>query len=149
MQFHFTETMRGRVEEVDGTLLPFEFTIKPYASGLVAFLLGDPLKVGGTASLKGIAERVPVGGTLLLAMPLRRRLCYDLSFRGLDGALYRYVGRKDVRYMHFVRTMTWLRGTLFRNGESVGSAELWFDLRDLPGFVLSFRPGSVPGTVHG
>ena len=149
MQFHFTETMRGRVEEADGTLLPFEFTIKPHASGLVAFLLGDPLKVGGTVSLKGAAECVPVGGTLLLAMPLRRRLCYDLSFRGLDGALYRYVGRKDVRYMHFVRTMTWLRGTVFRNGEPVGSAELYFDLRDLPGFLLSFRPGSVPGTVHG
>lgn len=149
MQFHFTETMRGRVEEAGGTLLPFEFTIKPHASGLVSYVLGDPLKVQGTASLKGVAERVPVGGTLLVALPLRRRLCYDLSFRGLDGALYRYVGRKDVRYLHFLRTMTWLIGTLFRNGEPLGSAELWFDLRGLPGFLLSFRPGVAPGTAYG
>lgn len=83
-----------------------------------------------------------------MGLPVRRRLQYDLSFRAPDSALYRYIGRKDVRYLQFFRTMSWLRGTLFRNGEPVGRAELWFNYRDLPSFILSFRPGILPALQH-
>lgn len=145
MQFQFTETMRGRVEKPDGTVSSFEFTITARAKGYIAYALGDPLDVNGTASLEGIAEGVPVAGILRVAMPISRRLHYELGFRAPDGALYHYIGRKDVRYLRFLRTMSWLRGTLFRNGEPVGRAELWFDYRDLPSFMLSFRPGILPG----
>lgn len=148
MQFNFKETMRGRVENPDGSESPFEFTITARARGLMACALGDPFDVSGTASLHDISERVTVGGTLLVALPLRRLLRYDLSFKDPDGAIYRYMGRKDVRYLHFPRTMGWLRGTLFRNGEPVGQAELWFSYRDLPAFILSFRPGIIPAVRH-
>jgi hypothetical protein len=110
----------------------------------MACALGDPFDVSGTASLRDTGEKVTVSGTLLVALPLRRLLRYDLSFKAPDGALYRYMGRKDVRYLHFLRTMSWLRGILFRNGETVGPAELWFSYRDLPTFILSFRPGIFP-----
>ena len=148
MRFHFKETMRGRVENPDGSMSPFEFTITARARGLIACALGEPFDVSGTASLQDISETVTVGGTLLVALPLRRILLYDLSFKAPDGALYRYMGRKDVRYLHFLRTMSWLRGTLFRNGEPVGQAELWFSYRDLPAFILSFRPGIIPAISH-
>jgi len=105
MQFHFKETMRGRVENPDGSLSHFEFTITSRARGLAACALGEPFDVSGTASLSDISERAMVGGTLLVALPLKRILRYDLSFKAPDGALYRYMGRKDVRYLHFLRTM--------------------------------------------
>jgi len=148
MQFQFMETMRGQVEKQDSAPLRFYFTIKAQAPGYIAYVLGDPLDVTGTASLEGIADRAPVAGTLHVGLPVRRRLQYDLSFRVPDSTIYRYMGRKDVSYFHFLRTMSWLRGTLFRNGEPVGRAELWFNYRDLPSFILSFRPGILPALRH-
>jgi len=148
MQFQFTETMRGRVVKPDSIRLSFEFTITAQARGYIAYALGDPLDVSGTASLEEVATRVPVTGFLHIAMPLSRQLRYDLSFRTQDGALYRYMGRKNVRYLRFFRTMSWLKGTLFRNGELMGQAELWFDYRGLLSFILSFRPGILPVLWH-
>jgi len=140
MGFRFKETMRGWTEADDCPRRSFEFTITARAGSSVGYVLGRPLDVAGTISLEGLAEGVPVDGTLQVALPLRRLLRYDLSFRSADGAVWRYLGRKDVRYRRFFRTMSWLRGPLFRNGERFGEAELWFSYRDLPRFLLSFRP---------
>ncbi len=140
MGFRFKETMRGWVDSSDHSRLPFEFAITARAGSSVGYLLGRPLDVAGSVSLQGLAEGVPVDGTLQVALPVRRRLWYDLSFRSEDGAVWRYIGRKDVRYRHFFRTMSRLKGPLYRDGERFGTAELWFSYRDLPRFLLSFRP---------
>jgi hypothetical protein len=148
MRFQFTETMRGWMDEPSGNRAAFEFTITARAQGYVSYALGDPLLVEGAVSLQGIADNARASGTLKIALPVGRLLRYDISFEAPDGARYRYIGRKDIRYLHFLRTMSWLKGTLFRSGEPVGRAELWFDYRDLPRFLLSFRPGILPAVRH-
>jgi hypothetical protein len=140
MGFQFKETMRGRAQTDGKEPLAFEFTITARAVSAVAYLLGRPLDVTGVISLKGVAGGVPVEGTLQVALPVKRMLRYDLTFRSQDGAVWRFFGGKDVRYLRFLRTMSRLRGNLYRNGEQSGTAELWFDYRDLPRFLLSFRP---------
>jgi hypothetical protein len=145
MQFQFKETMRGRLEQPDGGFASFEFTITARARSYVSYILGESLVVNGAVSLQGVTEGVPVTGTLKVALPVSRFLSYDLCFKAPDGSLYRYIGRKDIRYIHFFRTMSWLKGMLFRNGEPVGPAELWFSYRELPAFLFSFRPGLLPG----
>jgi hypothetical protein len=140
MGFKFRETMRGRAQTDDGKPLAFEFTLSARAISIVAYLLGRPLEVTGRISLEGTAEDVPLDGTLEVALPIRRWLRYDLNFKSQDGAVWRFFGGKAVRYRSFLRTMSWLKGSLYRNGEQFGIAELWFDYRDLPRFLLSFRP---------
>ncbi|MBE0480963.1 MAG: hypothetical protein IBX68_08280 [Dehalococcoidia bacterium] len=144
MLLRFAETMRGSVDRQDGARQLFQFSIRA-RSGFIAFVLGDPCDVEGHALLEGTGDSLPLTGTLHVGLPLRRRLDYDLSFKGPDGDLYRYIGRKNVRYLHFFLTMSRLRGTLYRNGEPVGPAELWFSYRGLPAFLLSFLPCSPRG----
>ena len=140
MGFRFKETMRGWAQTNDREKLSFEFTITARAASTVSYLMGRPLEVRGSISLEGIADGFPVEGTLRVALPIRRRLSYDLTFRSQDGAVWRFFGKKDVRYRNFLRTMSWLKGFLYCDGEQFGVAELWFDYRDLPKFLLSFRP---------
>ncbi len=61
-----------------------------------------------------------------------------LAFSGDDGATYRYKGQKDVTPLNLLKSMTTLRGQLYREDEVVGDAELTFNLRDIPEFMRSF-----------
>lgn len=143
--FKFAETMAGTLHRGDGagkspSEVPFSFRIDARCRTLTRYLQGAPMEIAGSVSIPGIAAERPLSGTLDIGLPLRRELVYAFSFVGDDGATYRFYGRKDVRYTNLLVTMTTLRGELFRNGETVGNATIYFDLKDLPSFLASWRP---------
>ena len=135
MKLRFKEAMWGKTE--DGRRFGFALTAEAPTLGAVA--LSERLSIEGEASLEGAAEASPLSGTLRIGLPWRRVLEYDFSFRGADGATYRYSGQKRVRLLRFLRTMTTLVGTLYRDGEALGGATATFALRDLPALVRSVR----------
>ncbi|RME01490.1 MAG: hypothetical protein D6812_07975, partial [Deltaproteobacteria bacterium] len=119
---------------------PFTFRVAARCDSVLDERFGKPLRLEGVVEIPGIAEGRACKGTLLIALPFGRKLAYALTFTGEKGKTYRFYGRKDVRYLRLLRTMTTLRGELFEDGVKVGEATLHFPLRTLPRFLLSFRP---------
>ena len=76
---------------------------------------------------------------------LTRRIPYDFTFTGDDGAAYRFTGEKKVRVTAILETMSRLPAVLLgAGGETLADAELWFDLRgDLVSFLRSFSLARV------
>ena len=139
MKYEFLETMSGHAD-ISGERRAFRFRVRARCDGVLDEMLGRPLRLTGVVQLPGIAEEAECAGTLQIALPLGRRLTYALAFTGDNGKCYRFHGRKEVRYLHLLRTMTTLSGELFEDGVKIGEARLHFALRSLPSFLLSFRP---------
>lgn len=145
--FRFAETMSGTVG-LDGAARDgaqgehqFSFTVTAVAESQRAFWLGgQPLRLHGTATIEGIATRQPARGTLELSPFLRRELVYELEFTSDRGEKLRYFGRKRISARRLLSSWTTLRGALLQDGMPIGKSTLRFDLRDLPGLMLSFRP---------
>lgn len=95
----------------------------------------------GTLDMEGVADDVPVSGTLDMRPFTRKVLAYDFSFTGNDGQPYRFVGQKDVKFTAFARTMSTLPGTVTdAAGKEFARATLHFDYQDLLPFLVSWKP---------
>lgn len=140
MGLTFRETMSGRVATARGER-PLRFTATATSDTLGAAFGWAPLWLDGTAHLgRAAAGPLEAGSSVEIGLPFRRELRYHLCFGDAAGHRWRFFGRKDVRFSRPWRTLTTLRGTLFRDGCEVGPAELRFRLRDLVPFLASWRP---------
>ncbi len=140
MPIHFDETMAGQVNTPDGPR-DFSFTVSVDGASFLGAWGRDFLRLTGTAHLQGVAQAAPLleGSYLRIGLPFRRNLIYQLAFEDAEGHSYRFFGQKKIRYLIFPLTIRKLKGTLYRDGESVGDATLLFSFRTLPAFVGSFR----------
>ena len=138
MSVKFAETMAGTFTAPDGSQEAIVFTVTATAEKAKAFVTGAPIRLEGLMTVGGICRDAPATGSLEVRLLTDRTLVYQLAFAGDDGATYRYKGQKDVTPINLLKSMTTLRGTLYREEESVGAAELTFSLRDIPEFMRSF-----------
>jgi nucleoside-diphosphate-sugar epimerase len=135
----FAETMAGRWEGGGEARRSFEFTVEATASSLRQLGRDGRLALRGTLHAAGLADTVPCEGTLEISWLRERTLVYDLAFEGDDGRRYRFQGRKDVRLVRLLETMTTLPGRIVdETGGPVGEAVAHFDARrDLLSLVRS------------
>jgi len=80
-----------------------------------------------------------MSGTLVIDPLIRKELIYDFTFQGDDGSQYQFSGKKNVRFLDPVSSMTTLNGKISKDGKHFADAELRFHLLELPAFLLSFR----------
>ncbi|MCK6547793.1 hypothetical protein L6R52_18215 [Myxococcota bacterium] len=142
MKVTFRETMSGATD--DGRR--FAFHVEVEAPRLSSLALAEVSRVRGTVELEGITSHAPIEGTLLIGLPWKPVLEYELEFRGDDGARWRFSGKKSVALTHPVTTMTTLPGTLYRDGEEAARCRLQFALADLPALLTSVRVASAAST---
>lgn len=140
--FTFRETMSGtcRLASDPDRERSIVFTVTARSPRLGEFLGHRAVKIEGTIDIEGLATARPLVGTLGMDVVLTRRIPYDFTFTGDDGAAYRFTGEKKVRVTALLETMSRLPAVLLgAGGETVADAELWFDLRgDLVTFLRSF-----------
>lgn len=139
--FKFEETMAGTWRRSgDPTPRAFRFTVEARAASTRKFARDGLLDLEGTIDAEGLATGRRCTGTLDISWRRKRELAYDLHFEGDDGKRYRFSGKKDVRLLRFVETMTTLPGKVYDDGgHPIGEALTRFDLRnDLLKFVGSY-----------
>ena len=139
MSVHFAETMAGTFTNADGAQSPIVFTVSATAQKARAFVTGAPIRLEGTMTVGGICRDAPATGTLEVRVLTTQEIVYTLTFVGDDGATYRYKGQKDVSAINLLKSMTTLRGEVYRETEAIGTGELSFSMRDLPEFLKSFQ----------
>lgn len=141
--FHFKETMRGNWRPVaGGAEKPIEFTVTARAASLFDHVRDKMATLEGTLTVDGLAHGTSISGELTIDPIFGKIIRYVIDFKGDDGAAYKLEGQKDVRFTDLAHTMTTLPARITRvDGSEVGSALLFFDKRDLPRFLASFRLG--------
>ncbi|NOZ01004.1 MAG: hypothetical protein GXP54_03840 [Deltaproteobacteria bacterium] len=141
MKFRFDENMYGHFREIrpDGASGTFDFTCRAEAD-MVRFIQDRNMRLTGTVTMEGIAKDAPMEGTLRIDPLSGKELVYDFTFAH-DGSRYRFLGRKSVRFMAPVTSMTNLSGQVERDGVTLADVDSRFNLLELPGFLLSFRLG--------
>lgn len=140
MGIHFDETMAGQVTTADGPR-DFSFTVSVEGTSFWGAWGRDFLRLTGAATLQGVVEgaSLQAGSYLRIGLPFRRNLVYQLSFADERGHSYRFFGTKKIRYLIFPLTIRKLVGTLYKDGEPLGDATLFFSFRTLPSFLGSMR----------
>lgn len=142
--FQFHETMTGtwqRDGAPAGCHLRFQFTAAVSAADLGRYLRDRRVRIAGTVEAEGLARGAFLEGEMELDPLLGRVIGYRFRFTGDDGRAYAFRGRKEMRLLHPIRSLTTLPGALLdEDGRAVGHAALRFALRDLPAFLASFRP---------
>jgi hypothetical protein len=141
--FEFTEVMSGtytRTGHPDqtGTI---RFQGRARAADTVRHLRDGLVTLDGTFDMEGVADDVPIAGTIEIRPVLGKIIRYDFTFTGNDGQPYRFSGQKDVRFADIVRTMTTLVGAVTTaNGDEVAKATLHFDVKaELLPFLVSWK----------
>ena len=138
--FQFHETMSGTFTR-NGDERPFRFTVEARVPSLVQFLGDNRAAIAGHVDAGGLATHAPIAGHMVINPVLGGLIAYQFTFTGDDGKHYAFAGQKDVTARSPVRSMTTLPGAVTDDkGNRVASADLMFDLRDLPQFLSSFRP---------
>ncbi len=142
--FGFAETMRGSYYRLDNPTdeRAIEFTLQVSVNGIRKFAADQMASIEGVVRAEGLAAEAALRGTLGFQLASERRLPYDFTFTGDDGATYRFRGQKDVMLMALADSMSTLPASLYdASGKEIGRATVRFDLRsDLGRFVRSFRP---------
>lgn len=145
----FTETMSGRVRfrgEVEEREAAFTVRCATSEPGAMARGLlrpeGGVLVLEGTATIEGLATRVPCVGTLAMH-PKKREgtLVYDLDLEGDDGLAYHLHGEKSVKLSSVLSGMTTLATEIARSsdGQPVAKGTLRFAMSDLLPWLATFR----------
>ena len=99
------------------------FAAKLQAADFLRHLKDGMAQLDGTLDMEGIADDVPISGTIEIRILLGKIIRYDFSFLGNDGAPYRLAGQKDIRFSDFLTTMTHLPATITdAKGEEVARA---------------------------
>lgn len=126
--FQFAETMAGTWDAPENPEQPFSFTVTAATPSIWQFTDNGLLSLDGTVTASGLCEQAPCNGTLDMSF-WQRTLVYDLSFPGNDGNPYRFRGKKNVRLLSPLDTLTHMPGTIEDpNGNVVGNAIVHFDL---------------------
>ena len=141
--FTFRETMSGtcRLARSPERSRAIVFTVTARSPRLGEFLKHRQVAIEGTIDVEGLATARPLAGTLGMDVLATRRIPYDFTFTGDDGASYRLIGEKTVRVTALLETMSHLPAALLdEHGAPIAEAELRFDLRgDLVTFLRSFE----------
>lgn len=143
MGFKFHETMKGTYRskerpEQERTLF---FEIDATAESAIEFFKDFTMEIDGVVTMAGVADEKPLHGTLEIAIPTRRELVYKFEFTGNDGNSYRFEGKKtDIALTTITKTMTTCYAKVYKEGEEVADALVYFDLKDLGEFLLSWKP---------
>ena len=99
------------------------------------------VSVEGTLDMEGVADDVPVTGTIEISPFKKRLIRYELDFTGDDGKPYRFVGQKDIRLSDLIGTWTTCNGAVVDGkGIELARGTIRFDLKDLAPFLASWRP---------
>ncbi len=141
MRFWFSENMYGRFREVKpaGQSGRFDFSCRAEAC-LAAFLKDRTTRISGRVTMDGFATDAPLEGTLRIDPIFGRELVYDFTFHD-NGGLLRFLGKKSVRFLDPISSMTTLLGRIERDGIVLADVESRFNLLELPSFLLSWRLG--------
>jgi hypothetical protein len=143
--FELTESFTGTFHLFEDPMrdLPIELSLRLGVDGLRRFLRQRRISVAGTIRADGLAASgKPVHGTASMRLFDERRLPYDLSFEGDDGARYHVRGQRDFFVHDALESLTVLPASLYDDaGDEIGRATLRFDPRtELGTTVRSFRP---------
>ena len=137
--FQFNETMSGTFTR-NGDERPFRFTVQAKVESLTQFVGDYKADIEGHVEAGGLANHAPITGHMVINPVLGGIIAYQFSFTGDDGKKYAFAGQKDVTARSPVRSMTTLPVSVTdAAGAQVASANLMFDLRDLPDFLSSFK----------
>ncbi len=106
--FTFRETMSGtcRFAASPERERAISFTVTARSARIGEFLKRRVVAIEGTIDVDGVATRRPLAGTLGMDVLLTRRIPYDFTFTGDDGAAYRFTGEKQVRVTALLETMS-------------------------------------------
>lgn len=142
--FRFAETMSGTFATVDepDNHRRFSFSVEARADSVLRHLRDGKTSMRGTLEADGLADCVPIEGTLTLAPLTKKIIRYEFSFTGDDGRPYRFEGQKNIRFTDLRNSFTTLPGTIVNAaGDTVATAATRFDLKaDLFQFLASWRP---------
>ena len=149
--FQLAESFSGSYYRLDEPLRDhgMRISLRLGVNGLRRFLRERRVEAKGLIFAEHLAERdpegVPLEGTLTMKLFDEKRIPYDLSFEGDDGATYRIRGQRDFFMHDAVDSLTMLPASLYlaSGGADVeiGRALLRFDPKtELPVLVKSFRP---------
>lgn len=131
----FDEEMSGVT--ADGRKLVLRLHVE--AKKVRRMLLAQTMDLRGEVDLERVCKGAALEGTLIVGKPWHRIMRYELAFHGDDGARYRFVGKKNVRYLSPRESLTTLAGEITRDGEEYTTATVTFRWSDLPEFLRSFR----------
>jgi hypothetical protein len=139
MRVGFVETMRGTLR--DGAAEhPVEFSIRTEAPGWRAFLRDGVTRACGVMRAAPWAREAACEGTLTLSVR-RPRIAYSLTFTADDGRVLTLAGEKRPTPRSPLGSMTTLPMALTdAAGTRLAEGTLFFDLRDLAPFALSWLP---------
>lgn len=140
--FEFHETMIGSFRlRGDAHDRPMSFTLRCRSPRWLRFLSRPEVDIEGEVDAEGFADHRYLRGTLGMDAIRTRTLPYAFRFTANDGKDYTFAGKKTLRAMRMVESMTVLPGAILdAAGAPVGEALLRFDLRsDLARFLRSFR----------
>ncbi len=138
----FTERMSGTFTPRSGAAGRFTFDAEAHAESALDYLRHGHAELSGTLHAEGLADGVPLSGTVVMQPLTRRRVRYDFNFTGNDGNPYRFSGEKQIRWRDPLRSFTRLPGAVYDSaGREVATCMVRFDLKaDFLPFVASWRP---------
>lgn len=145
----FRETMAGQFDLRSGPHadqrvdLTFHVEARLPVTDGIEHAGGCLMELRGTMHFEGVASGTACVGTLQLR-PLARRgtVTYDLAFEADDGTPMRLFGEKNVDSWNVLDGMTRLHTTVHdEDGTLVAAGEMYFDVKDLPSFLLGWRVG--------
>ena len=143
MGFQFAEEMAGTIEwdAAPGVQHPFKFEVTAHADSTRAHLKDGKATLRGTITAPPRASAVDTEGVITIRPLGQRIIRYELQFVGDDGKAYELVGQKDIRWLHPLRTFTYLPAEILdEDHRRVATCKTRFDLRHGWSFLRSFRP---------
>jgi hypothetical protein len=137
--FHFRETMAGTWTR-DGVARPIQFSLEARAQSTLQYLRDRKARLHGEVTVEGLARACPLDGEITIDPLLGRLIRYEFAFAGDDGQRYRFVGQKDISVRDLAGSFTTLPAQILApDGTLFATALLYFDRRDLPRFLSSWR----------
>ena len=142
MYFSFTENMYGKYtllgnEQKQGR---FDFHVS-FGSDSIKELKDKVTRIKGTVDMEDFATNQPLEGTLVIDLFDKKELIYDFTFHDDKGNLMHFYGKKNLRYLKFIYTITHLHGMIERENIPIAKVDSVFRLRELLKFLCSFRVG--------
>lgn len=142
-RLEFAETMSGKMMIADGDEVDAEFTVRASLEVDKAQQLSEMeaiYSLEGLVCLPGIAESAACFGSLTMR-PMERHgtLRYELSFEADDGRQLHLRGSKDVSLLKLTQGMTTLYTAVWDGTDKIADGVLKFNLRDLPGWLSTWR----------
>tara|TARA_B100000959_G_scaffold254284_1_gene285839 strand:- start:398 stop:2779 length:2382 start_codon:yes stop_codon:yes gene_type:complete len=142
MGFSFFENMRGDLVDNSGHTHFIDFDIKGEAPKFSQFLKDGKTRISGVVHIQPWAKNATLEGTLRIAPLTSRTLEYEFDFSGDDNRQYHFSGRKNLEWKRPLETMTTMSAKLSRQGQSLASGFLAFDMNNVLAFLASFKPGT-------